>query len=864
MPIKLNEYQQRTSVGTVPGTPNVPVLNPAGQSITQIGQTILGVRKEMVQREDQDAVSQARVALSQAHLDAAEMRKQLELETTENPDGFTPTYLAKYDEYASKAISNFSHPAAKRVMVEGMASLRANSGISAMQFEATQTVKFRAGQADKIIDNYSKALAADPESYEALMFASHTAIDEFNVPAEFKAKFKESASARLRQAASLGFAIKMPYLAQEAVNRRLGIEAYEETAPGEGKQTPQQTPAEIQAGAQHADRLYDAMIRQESGGVHMKDGKLLTSSAGAEGISQLMPATAAKPGYGIPPLRDQSKAEFLRVGRAYFDAMRNIEFPGEPEKAVAAYNAGPQRVKNAVEKYGGNWLQHMPKETRDYVEIVSKRAGPLGGTGPIQYAAAAATTMVDVPPSAPVDRISVDVTKKVGVKFIDDMDGKELLQYKTHVDQIVHGQMAVAQSEVRVLLHNAGAAAERGEAFNMPDETLMLRAFGPKAKEQMQHFTELQNLGNAISDVGTQTPDQMMATMNRLRPASTSDPLYAERMKHLDYYQRAAQTVMKARYDDPIAAARMYKIDPAQPIEFGSPNSNAGPELKNRDALINKMQKFAPGASRVALDKNEVEVLSKTAHSMSNTDFLNMMAAMKTGLVTPSNYYATVRAVVKDNTVAFTAVDLYTRGPGLVTKDGKKATDVAYDLAMGDRMINPDKYAKSEDGKRNPYKLPPLDGATGMNKGISDRIGAAFIGEGDQFMRVNQNIYAYYAALSAKEGVYNEDIYNVDRLNKAISHVVGEKSRWAGSVFNMVGGQQVLMPWGMREDEFRSKIMQSYNDAVQTQGINSSPSGTKLQRINEFEYGLQQGGVPVTGKNGKAIILNIGVYNAQP
>ncbi|HNW93850.1 MAG TPA: transglycosylase SLT domain-containing protein, partial [bacterium] len=45
--------------------------------------------------------------------------------------------------------------------------------------------------------------------------------------------------------------------------------------------------------------LVGAVIRQESGGQHLRGGRVLTSPAGARGVMQLMPGTAA--GLGVDP-----------------------------------------------------------------------------------------------------------------------------------------------------------------------------------------------------------------------------------------------------------------------------------------------------------------------------------------------------------------------------------------------------------------------------------------------------------------------------------------------------------------------------------------------------------------------------------
>lgn len=144
------------------------------------------------------------------------------------------------------------------------------------------------------------------------------------------------------------------------------------------------------------EQVFEKLIQAESRGKHMDEsGKLTTSPAGAQGITQLMPATAKKPGFGIEPVKDTSEAEYKRVGKEYLQALVG-EFGGDFEKAVAAYNAGPGNVKKAVEKGGDKWKDFLPKreETLPYLKrILGEQATsePLG----VSFAQA---TQRDVPP----------------------------------------------------------------------------------------------------------------------------------------------------------------------------------------------------------------------------------------------------------------------------------------------------------------------------------------------------------------------------------------------------------------------------------------------------------------------------------
>ncbi|MBM3267686.1 MAG: transglycosylase SLT domain-containing protein [Candidatus Sericytochromatia bacterium] len=101
-------------------------------------------------------------------------------------------------------------------------------------------------------------------------------------------------------------------------------------------------------------RLIAAVMQAESGG-----DPNAGSSAGAQGLMQLMPATAR--GLGVTNIRDpwQNLLGGAKYLRQQLDA-----FGWDVRKALAAYNAGP----GAVQKYGG-----VPPyaETQNYVRKIT-------------------------------------------------------------------------------------------------------------------------------------------------------------------------------------------------------------------------------------------------------------------------------------------------------------------------------------------------------------------------------------------------------------------------------------------------------------------------------------------------------------
>ena len=123
-----------------------------------------------------------------------------------------------------------------------------------------------------------------------------------------------------------------------------------------------------------------------------EEGEFVTSKKGAQGKSQVMPKTAADPGFGIKPAnlsgsKEQQAAELNRVGKEYLGKMIE-KYDGNLATAYTAYNMGP----GATDKWlkSGADPADLPKETRDYVantmakyeSYVSKKSNVLDGQEP--------------------------------------------------------------------------------------------------------------------------------------------------------------------------------------------------------------------------------------------------------------------------------------------------------------------------------------------------------------------------------------------------------------------------------------------------------------------------------------------------
>lgn len=137
-----------------------------------------------------------------------------------------------------------------------------------------------------------------------------------------------------------------------------------------------------------------ALMRQESGGQEYQNGQLITSTVGAMGLMQVMPAT-----YDM--LRDRYNLgddpfdphDNIMAGVAYMREM--YEIYGTPG-FLAAYNAGPARLDD----YLAN-RSPLPEETRHYVAII----GPnLAGIYPNNRSQADLLAMNQLPVNIPGGR----------------------------------------------------------------------------------------------------------------------------------------------------------------------------------------------------------------------------------------------------------------------------------------------------------------------------------------------------------------------------------------------------------------------------------------------------------------------------
>lgn len=149
----------------------------------------------------------------------------------------------------------------------------------------------------------------------------------------------------------------------------------------------------------------ERVMRAESGGMTMLDGRPITSRAGAMGLMQLMPATwsAMREAYGLGRNPHDPRDNIL-AGTAYLRAMYDrFGYPG----LFGAYNAGPGRYAEYI-----TTGRPLPGETRAYLatvtgaaplELSSALSVPRRSPPPLFVVLKTATQSGDLPPTRTPD-----------------------------------------------------------------------------------------------------------------------------------------------------------------------------------------------------------------------------------------------------------------------------------------------------------------------------------------------------------------------------------------------------------------------------------------------------------------------------
>lgn len=525
-------YQRRVAQdGGAPVT-RVSGADPIGnalQNIGQVGQRAaegfmaenLRQQEEAKRKAEQDAENEGAVQVANVLSQGEVYWKKRAIERAQGwkvgDEDYSKGLGEEFDKWVQDSAKTLNAPGAKRYMLQHGARMRAGLMTDAYDYQRKAT-------SAKLDEEEKAGLAAD----EILISENWRDVNKVN---ELTARRLEPLMARtdLSEADKIkraNFIKQRAYLARER--------AFVENDPqgwlrenGSRRRPAVGTPT----GEAPFENLFSAVISQESGGVHTTaDGTLLTSPKGAQGITQVMPKTGTDPGYGVKPLQNQSREEYLRFGRDYLQAMLK-EFDGDQAKALAAYNAGPGRVMEAVRSKGADWLSVMPQETKDYVKSIGKKAG-------LTEAAEPAPGGQDLVPSGMAAKLDPD----------------SVYQLRSLAETRVGQMQSQLRAEGQRLVSDLLAAHKDGKVEAQPlGREYFDRAFGAEGDRLYGEYQQSRVMGSDIASYRAKPADQIVAEITASEPQAGEG--YAAADARQTARKQAAAQVLQERNKDPVTYA---------------------------------------------------------------------------------------------------------------------------------------------------------------------------------------------------------------------------------------------------------------------------------------------------------------------
>lgn len=308
------------------------------------------------------------------------------------------------------------------------------------------------------------------------------------------------------------------------------------TRPGNGRWSVEIQQASQETGVDPS--LIEAVMSVESGG---EIGK--PSAKGALGLMQLMPDTARELGV------DPTKPEQNVLGGAKYLAKMLKRYGGNEEKALAAYNAGPGTVDQAITKSGknGDWKASMKqvqsaenyKQTSKYLKkTISERDRFKSAQGEMKIS----------PNQIPAWWQAATA---------DDRDKL--------VGTALRMQQELATANLQYLdtwKRNADAAQTNGLPVpGSPSQQTVLAAFaGNETKASnwyQQNIKPFDDIRNLSTQMGGMTISEMDRQIDVLRPKAgrAGDPNLAADMQRVNAAENAKRNILEQRSRDPMSQA---------------------------------------------------------------------------------------------------------------------------------------------------------------------------------------------------------------------------------------------------------------------------------------------------------------------
>lgn len=833
MAVRIPQYQQQTVPNTLGVTPRARAVSidnsmaeagmrfaaTAQGAIAQYAQIQEQIKARKKAEEEEDAKVYAANSIAQgASAALQEFANRQESAEPGAPD-FAQGMNDWLDEYEETTLSQAPNDTSRKFLRERFLALRVDVSQRALSFEVDERRKWRVNTGKAAIDATASTMAADPSRLPTALAEQRAMIDAYAIPQEQKRALHDYLNEQVSTAAVLGEVERDPIGARAKLAQRLGVDEVEVAGAGAS-----------------ADVVWRRMIQQESGG-----DQSAISPKGAVGIAQVMPETGPEAARyaNLPwdPVKFRTDAHYnAALGRAYFDEqLRQFE---HPMLAAAAYNAGPGAVKEWIGRFGdprkgeisfADFARKIPfKETRHYVEVVAPPSMTV------------AQAQAANPKGNPTGSTAYDLLPVPKVVSLLGQTNAELDKQR-------------AQFRSYVAAREADDLAAYGDGKQPPQPLSVgefVGAYGDvEGMRRWQTYQHAQQFASEMTGLATKSPDEIIATVRARTPVPGEG--YADASRMHGALVQAANAVLKARADDPVAFAIDAELADAEPLNLQDAGA-MGQGLRARVGVAETMAgKY--GTRYTLLTKAEATQMAGTMAGMTAPEKAQFLQTVRSSLPDPRAYQSVMAQLRPDSPVTATAGSLMAVGGQVaVGRAGMfsdaptmSAAQVAQRVLLGEDLLNPAKGDKAGDGKPK----FPMPSDTDLRAAWAGYVGAAYAGAPDTEAASYQAFRAFYAAEQAAAGAYDGE-FSEDVAERAARAVTG------GVVD--VNDTQIVLPWGMDEDVALNALRAQWDSVRGAAGLGSVPfEQIGLQTVGDGLFAVTGGTGPVRGKDGQPLMLRV-------
>ena len=339
------------------------------------------------------------------------------------------------------------------------------------------------------------------------------------------------------------------------------------------------------AGSWLNDNVLDALLMTESGGDFNA-----VSPAGARGGYQIMPATAANPGYGVTPISSEDVLDPMKsreFARQYIMGIAKANPNATQQEVLQMYNAGPNRVK------GANVGNPLTQETLDYPGKIEAQMAKMGGS----YGVPEPQTEIESLTIPTTDAGVLTSLKSAQATLLNDDDGRLFPKYDPVVARAEQARLEAANKIERA------KAEEEYNRKKLEGRAKTLSMFGmeppPKNEDLEAQITDIDKQ-RVLGDISNAEAASMTKTLrdneaiNQIARDAAAAGDKKEVVDQVSELERRAKLLEEAGYTEDAEALR----------KEAAGLTSDGTEPEDDEATINALLAASEKAKKVTPEED--------------------------------------------------------------------------------------------------------------------------------------------------------------------------------------------------------------------------------------------------------------------